>query len=176
MIDVVDLAVEMDALRCVLSNPDIQPNAAINQEQVIKSSGGFIWATKNYDRDVQLDILVQSFGSLGMRTHHARRPHHRERSGPHCHTALPRIPVSGRRQKGRDVNEPCRADLCARALESACVEVIGVMAKDLAMAIYGKDEMRRERVSTGCQWSPTMLRHGGMHSFRLQKCLTPGLR
>jgi Isocitrate/isopropylmalate dehydrogenase len=36
--------------------------------QAIKSSGGFVWATKNYDGDVQSDILAQGFGSLGMMT------------------------------------------------------------------------------------------------------------
>ena len=34
----------------------------------MKSSGGFVWATKNYDGDVQSDILAQGFGSLGMMT------------------------------------------------------------------------------------------------------------
>ncbi|KDN50061.1 hypothetical protein RSAG8_01397, partial [Rhizoctonia solani AG-8 WAC10335] len=34
--------------------------------QAIKSSGGFVWACKNYDGDVQSDILAQGFGSLGM--------------------------------------------------------------------------------------------------------------
>ena len=36
--------------------------------QAIKSSGGFVWACKNYDGDVQSDILAQGFGSLGMMT------------------------------------------------------------------------------------------------------------
>lgn len=36
--------------------------------QVIKSSGGFVWACKNYDGDVQSDVLAQGFGSLGMMT------------------------------------------------------------------------------------------------------------
>ena len=36
--------------------------------QVIKSSGGFVLACKNYDGDVQSDILAQGFGSLGMMT------------------------------------------------------------------------------------------------------------
>lgn len=36
--------------------------------QVVKSSGGFVWACKNYDGDVQSDILAQGFGSLGMMT------------------------------------------------------------------------------------------------------------
>ncbi len=33
-----------------------------------KSSGGFIWACKNYDGDVQSDVIAQGFGSLGMMT------------------------------------------------------------------------------------------------------------
>ena len=36
--------------------------------QAIKSQGGFVWACKNYDGDVQSDILAQGFGSLGMMT------------------------------------------------------------------------------------------------------------
>uniref|UniRef100_A0ABI7YML0 isocitrate dehydrogenase (NADP(+)) n=2 Tax=Felidae TaxID=9681 RepID=A0ABI7YML0_FELCA len=36
--------------------------------QVLKSSGGFVWACKNYDGDVQSDILAQGFGSLGLMT------------------------------------------------------------------------------------------------------------
>ncbi len=34
----------------------------------LKSEGGFIWACKNYDGDVQSDSLAQGFGSLGMMT------------------------------------------------------------------------------------------------------------
>ena len=34
----------------------------------IKSSGGFLWACKNYDGDVQSDIVAQGFGSLGLMT------------------------------------------------------------------------------------------------------------
>ena len=34
--------------------------------QCIKSSGGFVWATKNYDGDVQSDIVAQGYGSLGL--------------------------------------------------------------------------------------------------------------
>jgi isocitrate dehydrogenase len=36
--------------------------------QVLKSEGGFVWATKNYDGDVQSDMLAQGYGSLGMMT------------------------------------------------------------------------------------------------------------
>jgi isocitrate dehydrogenase len=34
----------------------------------IKSAGGFIWACKNYDGDVQSDVVAQGFGSLGLMT------------------------------------------------------------------------------------------------------------
>lgn len=36
--------------------------------QVLKSSGGFVWACKNYDGDVQSDTVAQGFGSLGLMT------------------------------------------------------------------------------------------------------------
>ncbi|KAL1490437.1 hypothetical protein ABEB36_013131 [Hypothenemus hampei] len=36
--------------------------------QALKSSGGFVWACKNYDGDVQSDIVAQGYGSLGMMT------------------------------------------------------------------------------------------------------------
>eukprot|EP00117_Sycon_ciliatum_P011378 scpid61285/ scgid12881/ Isocitrate dehydrogenase [NADP], mitochondrial; ICD-M; IDP; NADP(+)-specific ICDH; Oxalosuccinate decarboxylase len=36
--------------------------------QCLKSAGGFVWACKNYDGDVQSDVLAQGFGSLGLMT------------------------------------------------------------------------------------------------------------
>lgn len=36
--------------------------------QALKSEGGFIWACKNYDGDVQSDIVAQGYGSLGLMT------------------------------------------------------------------------------------------------------------
>jgi isocitrate dehydrogenase len=36
--------------------------------QCLKSEGGFVWACKNYDGDVQSDSIAQGFGSLGMMT------------------------------------------------------------------------------------------------------------
>ncbi|KAL0090625.1 hypothetical protein F4703DRAFT_1834262 [Phycomyces blakesleeanus] len=36
--------------------------------QVLKSNGNFVWATKNYDGDVQSDIIAQGYGSLGLMT------------------------------------------------------------------------------------------------------------
>merc|ERR1712019_280499 len=34
----------------------------------LKSDGGFVWACKNYDGDVQSDIIAQGYGSLGLMT------------------------------------------------------------------------------------------------------------
>jgi isocitrate dehydrogenase len=36
--------------------------------QAMKSDGGFVWACKNYDGDVQSDIVAQGYGSLGLMT------------------------------------------------------------------------------------------------------------
>lgn len=36
--------------------------------QMLKSDGGFVWACKNYDGDVQSDIVAQGYGSLGLMT------------------------------------------------------------------------------------------------------------
>merc|ERR1711887_222995 len=36
--------------------------------QCLKSEGGFVWACKNYDGDVQSDTLAQGYGSLGLMT------------------------------------------------------------------------------------------------------------
>lgn len=76
--------------------------------QVIKSSGGFVWATKNYDGktaafilrpytnlstgDVQSDILAQGFGSLGMMTSELITPDGKviESEAAHGHYFIPR--------------------------------------------------------------------------------------
>lgn len=41
---------------------------------MIKSSGGFVWACKNYDGDVQSDIVAQGYGSLGLMTSYLLSP------------------------------------------------------------------------------------------------------
>src|SRR6266436_59492 len=134
--------------------------------QVIKSSGGFVWATKNYDGDVQSDILAQGFGSLGMMTSELITPDGLTVESEAAHGTVTRH--YREYQKGRETSTNPVASIFAwtrgllhranldgneelkvfvRALERACVEVIdldGVMTKDLALAIYGKEEMRRE--------------------------------
>ena len=138
--------------------------------QAIKSSGGFVWACKNYDGDVQSDILAQGFGSLGMMTSELLTPdgeiieseaahgtvtrHYREyRNGNETSTN----PVAsifawtrGLFHRAKlDRNEPLK--VFCEELEKACVDVIdedGVMTKDLAIAIHGKDVKREHWVVT----------------------------
>jgi len=133
--------------------------------QVVKSSGGFVWACKNYDGDVQSDILAQGFGSLGMMTSELITPdgevieseaahgtvtrHYREYQKGNETSTNPVASIfawtRGLLHRAKlDDNTPLRA-FC-EALEVACIEVIdkdGVMTKDLALAIHGK-EMKRE--------------------------------
>ncbi|KAH6910601.1 isocitrate dehydrogenase [Coprinopsis sp. MPI-PUGE-AT-0042] len=133
--------------------------------QAIKSSGGFVWACKNYDGDVQSDILAQGFGSLGMMTSELLTPEGDIIESEAAHGTVTRH--YREYQKGNETSTNPVASIFAwtrgllhRAkldenvalknfcedLEAACVEVIdkdGIMTKDLAIAIYGK-EMKRE--------------------------------
>jgi len=128
--------------------------------QAIKSAGGFVWACKNYDGDVQSDILAQGFGSLGMMTSELITPDGRTMESEAAHGTVTRH--YREYQKGKETSTNPVASIFAwtrglkfRArldgnkqlaewcedLERSCVEVIdvdGVMTKDLALAIHGK--------------------------------------
>ncbi|KAI0761389.1 isocitrate dehydrogenase [Trametes elegans] len=138
--------------------------------QAIKSSGGFVWACKNYDGDVQSDILAQGFGSLGMMTSELITPdgdvieseaahgtvtrHYREWQKGNETSTNPVASIfawtRGLLHRAKlDQNDALRT-FC-QELESSCVEVIdkdGVMTKDLALAIHGKDMKREHWVVT----------------------------
>ncbi|KAF8624666.1 hypothetical protein AX17_006997 [Amanita inopinata Kibby_2008] len=138
--------------------------------QAVKSSGGFVWATKNYDGDVQSDILAQGFGSLGMMTSELITPDGQIVESEAAHGTVTRHYREW--QKGNETSTNPVASIFAwtrgllhRAkldgnealrqfcldLESACVEVIdkdGVMTKDLALSIHGKNMKREHWVIT----------------------------
>ncbi|PPQ99313.1 hypothetical protein CVT24_009181 [Panaeolus cyanescens] len=138
--------------------------------QAVKSSGGFVWACKNYDGDVQSDILAQGFGSLGMMTSELLTPdgqiieseaahgtvtrHYREYQKGNETSTNPVASIfawtRGLLHRAKlDNNAPLKA-FC-EDLEAACVEVIdqdGIMTKDLALAIHGKDMKREHWVVT----------------------------
>ncbi|XP_022595872.1 isocitrate dehydrogenase [NADP], mitochondrial-like isoform X2 [Seriola dumerili] len=126
--------------------------------QVLKSSGGFVWACKNYDGDVQSDILAQGFGSLGLMTsvlvcpdgktieaeaaHGTVTRHYREhqRGKPTSTNPIASIFAwtRGLEHRGKLDGNP---DLIkfSQTLEKICVETVenGVMTKDLAGCIHG---------------------------------------
>ncbi|KAF9563826.1 isocitrate dehydrogenase NADP-dependent [Agrocybe pediades] len=138
--------------------------------QAVKSSGGFVWACKNYDGDVQSDILAQGFGSLGMMTSELITPdgqvieseaahgtvtrHYREYQKGNETSTNPVASIfawtRGLLHRAKlDDNEPLRK--FASDLEAACIEVIdqdGIMTKDLALAIHGKNMKREHWVVT----------------------------
>ena len=78
--------------------------------QVMKWEGGYVWACKNYDGDVQSDTIAQGFGSLGpddVGADDAGRQDGRGRGGArHRHPPLPRAP-----EGQPDVDQPDRLDL-----------------------------------------------------------------
>ena len=127
----------------------------------LKWSGGYVWACKNYDGDVQSDIVAQGFGSLGLMTsvlvtpdgkiveaeaaHGTVTRHYRQHqqgkqtstnsvASIFAWTRGPRPPRAPRQQPGaRRVSPP--------TLEKVTVETIeaGKMTKDLA-ALIGPDQ------------------------------------
>ncbi|KAL7753873.1 Isocitrate dehydrogenase [NADP], mitochondrial precursor (Oxalosuccinate decarboxylase) [Sorochytrium milnesiophthora] len=124
--------------------------------QAIKSDGGFVWACKNYDGDVQSDVLAQGFGSLGLMTSQLVAPDGRTVETEAAHGTVTRHYREHQRGKETSTNPIAsifawtrgldhravldgNADLrafCA-ALEQSCrdvVDVDGVMTKDLALA------------------------------------------
>ena len=126
----------------------------------IKSKGGFVWACKNYDGDVQSDIVAQGFGSLGLMTsvlltpdgktveaeaaHGTVTRHYREHQKGNETSTNPIASIfawtRGLQYRGKfDDNE----DLIdfAQKLEQSCVETVenGHMTKDLALLV-GKNQ------------------------------------
>jgi isocitrate dehydrogenase len=137
--------------------------------QALKSNGNFIWATKNYDGDVQSDIVAQGYGSLGLMTSVLYTPDGKTVEAEAAHGTVTRH--YREHQKGNKTSTNPIASIFAwtrglahRAkldsnpellkftndLEKACIETIEVdkhMTKDLALIIYGK-QMTAEHYST----------------------------
>ena len=126
----------------------------------MKWNGGFVWACKNYDGDVQSDTVAQGFGSLGLMTsvlvtpdggtmeaeaaHGTVTRHYREHQKGNKTSTNPIASIfawtRGLNFRGKlDSNEELRnfADI----IEQVCVDVVesGRMTKDLALLIHGKE-------------------------------------
>ena len=124
--------------------------------QMIKSKGGFVMALKNYDGDVQSDIVAQGFGSLGLMTSVLMTPDGKAFESEAAHGTVTRhyrqhqqgketstnsiasifAWSRGIAQRGRLDNTPEVVDF-ANTLEKATLDTVqedGIMTKDLALA------------------------------------------
>jgi isocitrate dehydrogenase len=124
----------------------------------LKWHGGFIWACKNYDGDVQSDTVAQGFGSLGLMTSVLMTPdgktveaeaahgtvtrHYREHQKGNKTSTNPIASIfawtRGLMHRAKLDGQPELADFAA-ALEAVCVETVesGRMTKDLAILVGG---------------------------------------
>jgi len=122
----------------------------------IKSNGGFVWACKNYDGDVQSDVVAQGFGSLGLMTsilvtpdgktveteaaHGTVTRHFREHQAGKETSTNPIASIyawtSGLKYRAKFDNTPELTAFCDK-LEKAVIDTVqgGVMTKDLALLV-----------------------------------------
>ncbi|MEI6664870.1 MAG: NADP-dependent isocitrate dehydrogenase [Chloroflexota bacterium] len=124
--------------------------------QALKSSGGFVWACKNYDGDVQSDIVAQGYGSLGLMTsvlltpdgqtceaeaaHGTVTRHYREHQKGNATSTNPIASIfAWTRGFAHRAKLDDNKDLAAFAdtLEKVCVQTVesGHMTKDLSLLI-----------------------------------------
>ena len=128
----------------------------------LKWEGGYLWACKNYDGDVQSDTVAQGFGSLGLMTSVLMTPdgkteaeaahgtvtrHFREHEKGNPTSTNPiasifawtrAIAARGRMDEAPEVTE------FAETLERVCIETVesGKMTKDLALLVGGGQEFQ----------------------------------
>ncbi len=124
----------------------------------MKWSGGFVWACKNYDGDVQSDTVAQGFGSLGLMTSVLVTPDGKTVEAEAAHGTVTRHyrqhqqgkktstnPIAsifawtrGLEHRGKLDNNQALINFCHQ-LEKVCVDTVesGKMTKDLALLIHG---------------------------------------
>jgi isocitrate dehydrogenase len=122
----------------------------------LKWPGGYVWACKNYDGDVESDVIAQGFGSLGLMTSVLMTPDGRTVEAEAAHGTVTRHfrqhqqgkptstnPIAsifawtgGLRHRGTLDTTP-EVTRFAQTLERVCIDTIesGTMTKDLAMLI-----------------------------------------
>ena len=122
----------------------------------LKWSGGFVWACKNYDGDVQSDQVAQGFGSLGLMTSVLMTPDGKTVEAEAAHGTVTRHYRQHQRGESTSTNSIAsifawtrglqhRAkldgngalDRFASTLEKVCVDTVeaGAMTKDLALLV-----------------------------------------
>jgi isocitrate dehydrogenase len=126
----------------------------------LKWSGGFVWACKNYDGDVQSDTVAQGFGSLGLMTSVLITPDGKTMEAEAAHGTVTRHYRQHQQGKKTSTNpiasiyawtrglafrgkldETPELIRFAETLEEVCVSTVesGKMTKDLAMLAFGND-------------------------------------
>ena len=135
----------------------------------LKWNGEFVWACKNYDGDVQSDTVAQGFGSLGLMTSVLLTPDGNVMEAEAAHGTVTRHyrmhqqgkptstnPIAsifawtrGLIFRGKKDNNMELIKFC-ETLEDVCIKTIegGVMTKDLALCIHGKDLNESHYVNT----------------------------
>ncbi|MBK9274225.1 MAG: isocitrate dehydrogenase (NADP(+)) [Flavobacteriales bacterium] len=125
----------------------------------MKWSGGFVWACKNYDGDVQSDTVAQGFGSLGLMTSVLITPDGKTMEAEAAHGTVTRHyrmhqqgkptstnPIAsifawtrGLAFRGKLDGNQALIDFCTK-LEQVCIRTVesGKMTKDLAVCIHGE--------------------------------------
>ncbi|MES1911380.1 MAG: NAD-dependent isocitrate dehydrogenase [Cercozoa sp. M6MM] len=137
--------------------------------QALKNEGGFVWACKNYDGDVQSDTLAQGFGSLGLMTSVLVCPDGKTIEAEAAHGTVTRH--WRRWQQGEETSTNPIASIFAwtrglahrgrldgnqdlvqftEKLEQVCKDTVesGFMTKDLALCIHGKNLQREHYMET----------------------------
>ncbi|XOD68104.1 MAG: NADP-dependent isocitrate dehydrogenase [Flavobacteriales bacterium Tduv] len=135
----------------------------------MKWNGGFVWACKNYDGDVQSDTIAQGFGSLGLMTSALLTPDSQTLETEAAHGTVTRHyrlyqegketstnPIAsifawtgGLRHRAKlDTNEALK-EFCD-TLEKVCIDTVeeGLMTKDLALLIHEKNITRKDYMNT----------------------------
>ncbi len=124
----------------------------------MKWEGGYVWACKNYDGDVQSDTVAQGFGSLGLMTsvlmtadgktveaeaaHGTVTRHYRQHQQGNPTSTNPIASIfawtRGLEARGRMDGTPEVSEF-AKTLERVCIETVeeGKMTKDLALLVGG---------------------------------------
>lgn len=131
----------------------------------MKSEGGFVWACKNYDGDVQSDSVAQGYGSLGLMTSVLICPDGKTVEAEAAHGTVTRHYRQYQQGKETSTNPIAsifawtrgllhRAALdnndelkrFAETLEKVCIDTIesGFMTKDLAICIKGMNNVQRK--------------------------------
>jgi len=122
----------------------------------LRWEGGYIWACKNYDGDVQSDTVAQGYGSLGLMTSVLMSPdgrtveaeaahgtvtrHYRDHQAGKATSTNPIASIfawtQGLQHRAKLDNTPKVAEF-AKTLERVCIETVesGKMTKDLALLI-----------------------------------------